>query len=381
MVAMPWAPVYFLGSETAFKLDGTKVGVLAEGISINAQWSEIVASGRMPAQNPRQTLTFETKFFFTYDASNIYARVIIYGSQFYWPDPSQGDTSPYHDDWVGGWDWHQPGNTYLPPSGDDNWFLVGSGYNNYPPPRTTAPDGVTTIGNGLISSPSALFSQADVGASVWDWDGGIAANGTVVGVDPLNNAAVINPVSIATTQNNTFVITRNEWVGVAGVGDPYGYNFHKIVQGAFGSPSYAVVNIGWRNTLINIYAPLASQMPGGKLYSIKGGKTRCRDMNNSGDTVTSAAWGFPHAEHDRAFAYIQGQSVQYGWGVAWPSFLWVPSPPAATGGGAAGAGFSQIWPWGASKGMRHFQKKEAEAWRVRQMKTADQPEREHRGQI
>jgi hypothetical protein len=332
---MPWSDVYFLGSVTTFRRNGNTVGTLSEGLPDGAQWSEVVASGKMVSVGSG-TLTFETRFFFTGDASNIYARVITYGSEYYLADPSQGDVVPLPNQreyWIAGFDWHQPGLTAVPPSADQevypNWFSVGAGYSDYPPPRITAPDGKTVNGSSIITSASAHFSAADMGASVTASQQALAPGTTIIGVDAAANTATLNLPSIANTSVNSFVITRV--TNVPNVGDPYGYNAETITIGDQSDPgSYIRINSGWRSASIAVYAPLASDFQGGRAFGIKGGMTRCRDMSNSGNTVTSAHWGFPHADYDRMFGIIQAQSSQYGWGVGIVSFLWVPTAVPVT---------------------------------------------------
>jgi hypothetical protein len=337
---MPYSDVYFLGTETTFRLNGSVVGTLSEGISLDAQVSPVVAAGKMVSVTS-DTLTFETKFFFTGDASNRYARVITYGSEFYRPDPSAGDIvpSPSRIDWIPGFDWHQPGLTDVPPSADSevysNWFAIGAGYNYYTPPRITAGDGLTVNGNAIITSASARFSAADVGASVRDFKQALAPGAIINGVDAAANTATLNFPCVANSSGNTFVITRS--AAVPDVGDPWGYNLETITIGDESDPgSYIRVNPGWRAASIAIYAPLASQYRSGRAYGIKGGKTRCRDINDQGDTVTSAAWGFPHSDYDRKFGIIQAHSSAYGWGVGVVTFLWIPTAVPSSLGRAVG---------------------------------------------
>lgn len=326
---MPYADVFFLGTETTFRLNGNVVGTLSEGISVDAQLSEVVAAGKMVAASS-DTLTFETKFFFTGDASNRYARVITYGSEFYQADTSEGDIvpSPGRIYWIPGFDWHQPGLTDVPPSADSevysNWFVIGAGYNYYTPPRITGDDGLTVNGNAIITSASARFSAADIGASVRDFEQALAPGSIINGINAATNTATLNFPSIANSSGNTFVVTRS--ADIPNVGDPYGYNPETITIGDESDPgSYIRLNRGWRAASIAIYAPLASQYRSGRAYGIKGGYTRCSDINDEAPTITSAHWGFPHADHDRKFCIIQAQSSAYGWGVGLVSFLWVPT--------------------------------------------------------
>ncbi len=293
---MAYSHPYFLGSRTDFfldPLDAQPFGKLIEGVSDGQEFSEVVATGKTSGDTAGQYF-FKTTFFFTYDATHPQARVIVYGYQNFINNP-------------GGFDWSQPQivNPY-PPGYDDSRFVVGSGYTNHPPVR--AADGSTTFGSSIITSASAHFSVDDIGGTVYDSARAIpgAVQAVIQGVE--GNQATLNVNCTADTSNNTFFITRS--VQVPGVGAVYGYNRS---------------NNRWLDSRIAIYAPLAKDRRDGHAFGIKGGKTRCSDMQDSQPLITTSAWGFPHADQDITFGIVMNHSQQYGWGVSLVSFLWVPT--------------------------------------------------------
>jgi hypothetical protein len=324
---VPYTHPYFLGSQTDFFDNGVLVGSLAEGTSLGQELSEVVAQGKTSGDTFGQ-YTFSTKFFFTFDKSNPKARIIVYGAQSYWPDTDKGDVAGGF--WVSGltgtgYDWANPALMLWPPGYDPyNWFVIGSGWNAVGDPdptstfRTTAPDGVTQAGTQFVTSASAAFSTADIGGTITDSAGYIPAGTVITWVS--GNSANLNAYCRGSTTVDSFSIGRS--TSVPNVGSAAGYVRDTL------STNFGVVNPGWRDSMVIIYAPLVAEAVGyanAHLFGIKGGKTRCSDMTLSQPLVTTHTWGFPHADYDRTFGVFMDESQQYGSGAALESFLWVPT--------------------------------------------------------